>query len=193
MLASIAVKLVNHALDGESWARKRLQSHTGKIARVRIFPFADFTFTIQVDGKILTLADNGNDNVVITLTQGTLLRILASDETAVNYLSISGDESFAKELITIGKYLQWDLEHDLSGFVGDILAHRITHGGDQLLHWHKESMHNFAEALAEYWTEEQPLLASKILINEFNSDVTALQRDIEQLEHRIQNLISQEN
>lgn len=194
MLTSIAVTPINHVLHGESWARERLQVYTGKTARIRIFPFPDFNFTIQVNGEISTLPESTSVDAVITLTPALLLRILANDndETILNDINISGNKAFAKELFNIGRHLHWNLEQDLSGIIGDIFSHRITQTGENLIHWQTENIQNLSHALAEYWTEEQPMLANKTSIDEFNHGVEALHHDTEQLEQRIQKLINQE-
>jgi ubiquinone biosynthesis protein UbiJ len=194
MLTSIVVTPINHILHGESWARKRLQAYTGKTARIRILPFPDFIFSIQVNGKISTLSENTSVDTVITLTPALLLRILANgnDETIFNDIKISGDNAFAKELFYIGRHLHWDLEQDLSGIVGDIFSHRIIQTGENLVHWQTGNIQNLSQALAEYWTEEQPMLTNKTSINGFNHEVKTLHHDTEQLEQRIQKLINQQ-
>lgn len=194
MLTSIAVTPINHVLHGESWARRRLQVYTGKAARIRLFPFPDFNFSIQAGGEISTLPDCTSVDTIITLTPTLLLRILANDndETVLNDINISGDCALAKELINIGRHLRWDLEQDLSGITGDIIAHRIVQASENMIHWHTDSIQNLFQALAEYWMEEQPMLASNALIDEFNHEVKTLHHDTEQLEQRIQKLTNQE-
>jgi ubiquinone biosynthesis accessory factor UbiJ len=193
MLTSIAVTPINHVLHGESWARKRLQVYTGKTARIRIFPFPDFNFSIQVNGEILNLPESASVDAVITLTPALLLRILANDndETIFKDINISGNEAFAKELFNIGRHLHWDLEQDLSEIIGDIFSHRITQTGKNLIHWQTMNIQNLSLALAEYWTEEQPMLTNKTSINEFKHKVATLHHDIQQLEQRIEKLTNQ--
>lgn len=190
MLTSIAVTSINHVLHGESWARRRLQVYTGKTACIRLLPFPDFSFSIQADGEITTAPEVSRADTVITLTPALLLRIQEnkSDETVFNDIDIYGDAAFAKELFTIGRYLHWDLEQDLSGIIGDIFSHRIVHASENFIDWQAESIQNLSQALVEYWTEEQPMLASHTLVNEFNREVGVLHHDTERLEQRIQKL-----
>ena len=89
--------------------------------------------------------------------------------------SISGDSEFAEEIIRIGKNLHWDAEQDLSGVMGDILAHRVVQAGQNLVHWHTETIRNLLQTLMEYWTEEQPLLAKPANLHEFIREVDRLQ------------------
>jgi ubiquinone biosynthesis protein UbiJ len=45
-----------------------------------------------------------------------------------------------------------------------------------------------AQGAAEYWTEEQPLIASRVKIEDFISGVARLRDDVERLEKRIDRL-----
>ena len=86
--------------------------------------------------------------------------------------------------------MRWDLEEDLSRIVGDVVAHRLTQTGAALLAWHAVAASNLAQSLAEYWTEEQPLIASRAAVREFVEAVDALRDDAQRLEKRIERLSS---
>jgi ubiquinone biosynthesis protein UbiJ len=86
--------------------------------------------------------------------------------------------------------VRWDLEEDLSRIVGDVVAHRLTQTGAALLAWHAVAASNLAQSLAEYWTEEQPLIASRAAVREFVEAVDALRDDAQRLEKRIERLSS---
>jgi len=71
---------------------------------------------------------------------------------------------------------------------GDIAAERIvqfTLAKHQLV---RDTALNLSQALAEYWTEERPLLAKPLQLSDFAKRVSLLHDDLEQLEHRIQQL-----
>ena len=94
----------------------------------------------------------------------------------------------AEELLDIGKNLHWDVEQDLSRFMGDILAHRLVQTGDSLVQWHTETLRNLSQTLSEYWLEEQPLLAKPAYVRKFVADVNTLHIDVEKLGERIEKL-----
>lgn len=193
MLASVAIVPLNHLLRGESWARKRLQPCAGKTARFRLPPFIDLALTVQESGEVSTAASGAPDDAVFTLSPRLLPRLLihredAHREDAYREIKISGDTAFAEEVLHIGKNLHWDVEQDLSGVLGDILAHRVVQTGDSLMHWHAETIRNLSQTLVEYWTEEQPLLAKPIDMREFIRGVNALQDDTAHLEGRVKTL-----
>lgn len=188
MLASVAIAPLNHLLRGESWARKRLQPCVGKTARFCIPPFVDFALIVQPNGEVAAAADAAATDATLTLVPGLLPRLLAHDADAYRNILISGDSAFAEELLHIGKNLHWDVEQDLSRIMGDILAHRVVQAGDSLVQWHTETLRNLSQTLAEYWTEEQPLLAKPAYVRKFIGDVNALHDDVENLEKRVEKL-----
>lgn len=188
MLASAAIAPLNHLLRGESWARKRLQPCAGKTARFRLPPFFNLALTVQASGEVSTASSGALDDAVFTLAPQLLPRLLAHEEDAYREIRISGDSAFAEEILHIGKNLHWDVEQDLSGVVGDIVAHRVVQAGDRLMHWHTDTIRNLSQTLVEYLTEEQPLLAKPLDMQEFIREINALQDDAAQLEERVKAL-----
>ena len=188
MLSSVALAPFNHILLSESWAKRRLQSHTGKTIQLCIPPFLSTALTVQENGELSAAANSANIDTTATFTLGLLSRLFTHDEDAYSEISISGDGAFAGELIYISKNLHWDVEQDLSRITGDIFAHRIVQTSKDIKYWHSETIQKLSEALAEYWLEEQPLLARSSHTKEFIDDVNALSKEVEQLEIRIEKI-----
>lgn len=189
MLASLAIAPLNHLLHGESWARKRLQSCTGKTARFRIPPFIDLALTVKASGEVSPAPSNARDDVILTVEPVLLPRLLARDDDSFRSIRISGDSAFAEEILHIGKHLSWDLEEDLSGIMGDVLAHRVILTGQSLAHWHTGTIRNLLQMSMEYLTEERPLLAKPVYLHEFVREVSALQEATLNLEKRVSTLM----
>jgi ubiquinone biosynthesis accessory factor UbiJ len=188
MLSIVALAPLNHILLSENWAKRRLQSHTGKTIQICVSPFLSTTLTVQESGELLAVANNSSIDATATFTFSLLPRLLTHDEGAYSEISISGDDTFAEELIYISKNLHWDVEQELSKITGDIFAHRIVQTGQDIKCWHSENTENLSAALAEYWLEEQPLLAKSSHVKEFISDVNELSNDMEQLETRVEKI-----
>jgi ubiquinone biosynthesis protein UbiJ len=185
MLASVAIAPLNHVLQGESWARRRLQAFAGKTARFRLPPFIDLALTVQAGGEVSAAASNSPCDAIFTLDPPLFLRLLANNSGAYHEIRIAGDSVFADEILQIGKNLRWDVEEDLSRIIGDILAHRVVRTGDNLIQWQKGAFHNLLQTMAEYWTEEQPLLAKPVDMRELTHEVSRLSMDTEHLEKRL--------
>ena len=185
MLSSVALAPFNYILLSERWAKRRLQPHAGKTVQLCIPPFFSTALTVQESGELSVASNSVNIDATATFTLGLLSRLLIHDEGVYSEISISGDDAFAQELIYISKNLHWDVEEDLSRITGDIFAHRIVQTGKDIKYWHSETIQNLSEAIAEYWLEEQPLLAKSCHTKEFIDEVNALSKEVEQLEIRI--------
>ena len=72
--------------------------------------------------------------------------------------------------------------------VGDIAAHRIVSGARALREWSADAALRLAQGAAEYWTEESPLIASRVKVDTFVHEVAELRDALERLEKRIEKL-----
>ena len=191
MLKSVVTTPINHFLRGERWACNRLQSFTGKTVCIRIPPLVIFSLLIDAEGEVQQ-AINSNTGADTTLTLSPLIlpRLLARESSAFEQIKITGDQSFAEELIEIGKQINLSaiFEHDLSTAIGDIPAHRITQAGANLMQWQVENVHRIVQTLAEYWTEEDHFLTKPATVEQFGEQVKNLQHNTEQLEQRLNRL-----
>jgi ubiquinone biosynthesis protein UbiJ len=194
MLKSVVTTPINHVLRGENWACQRLQSFIGKTVCIRIPPLVNFSLLIDAEGEVQQVNSNEMDaDTTLTLSPLVLPRLLARESSALEQIEIIGNQSLADELINIGKQLNLSavFEHDLSTAIGDIPAHRITQAGEHLLHWQVENVHRIAQALAEYWTEENRFLTKPATVDQFNEEIKDLQHSTEQLEQRLKRLTQQ--
>ena len=185
MLASVTIAPLNHLLQGESWARRRLQACAGKTARFRLPPFIDLALTVQAGGEVSAAAPDAPCDTILTLDPGLVLRLLANNAEARHEIRISGDSAFAEEILHIGKNLRWDVEEDPSGMIGDVLAHRVVQAGDNVIRWQRGAFRNLLQTAAEYWTEEQPLLAKPVDMRDLAREVNQLSTDTDHLEKRL--------
>lgn len=187
MFDALAGGPLNHLLRANAWARDALIPHAGKIARVRCPPF-DASLAVLDNGEVAPAAAGAAPDVTLTLTPGLMVRVAAQDDTAWRDLVVDGDTAFAGVIHHLWRHLRWDAEADLSRVFGDITAHRIAASGRALQHWAQMSGDNLARSFAEYWTEEQPLIAARTDVTRFNADVDQLRDDVARLEKRIARL-----
>lgn len=187
MLRQAVAAPINHLLKSESWALQRLVPFAGKTAQFRVVPLS-LSLTVLSNGEVAMAAENAPANVTFALTPPLLLRIVAGDEAAYKQVEVSGDDVFASEIFYVVKNLRWDIEEDLSHLLGDILAHRVVQTGSRFMGWRAQVMLSLAQTFAEYWTEEQPLLAKSTQVEKFVRDVDTLRNDVERLEKRLNKL-----
>ena len=101
---------------------------------------------------------------------------------------MKGDMEFAHEVSFLARHLAWDYEEDLSKVIGDIAAHRVAAGARGLARWARETGMRTAQGAAEYWTEESPLIASRVKVEDFVREVSELRDAVERLGKRIERL-----
>ena len=178
---------INHLLRSASWARDALRRHTGKTARFEFFPVTA-TLTVLANGEVAAAGAGTEPAATVRLGPGLLLRLAARDESAWREIDIAGDTEFASALHHVARNLRWDVEEDLSRVFGDVAAHRMVETGRTLQRWGGEAADNTARSFAEYWTEEQPLIAGARDLEEFGRAVDQLRDDAARLEKRIENL-----
>lgn len=182
-----AASFINHLLRGASWARDALRRHAGKTARFEVTPLA-LALTVLENGEVAPADAEAGSTAIVRLGPGLMLRLAARDESAWREISITGDTDFASAIHHVARNLRWDVEEDLSRVVGDIAAHRMAETGRALQRWSGQAAENTARAFAEYWTEEQPLIAGARDLEEFGRAVDQLRDDAARLEKRIEQL-----
>jgi ubiquinone biosynthesis protein UbiJ len=117
-----------------------------------------------------------------------MLRLAARDESAWRDIDITGDTDLASAIHHVARNLRWDVEADLARLFGDIVAHRMAETGRTLRRWGEQAADNTARSFTEYWTEEQPLIASARDLEAFGRAVDELRDDGARLEKRIERL-----
>lgn len=175
---------INHLLGQASWAREKLMPFAGHAAQIKLPPF-EAAFLITPDGSIAAPAPDAELEVAISLPAATPLLALQGKEAVMRAARIEGSAEFAQALGFVIRNLRWDAEEDLSRLVGDVAAHRIVKGGKEFVAWQQQAAQNFAANLAEFFTEEQPLIAKQGDIAAFSADIDRLRDDVARLEKRL--------
>jgi len=182
-----AVAAVNHVLRTSPLARERLARHAGRTVAVRIGPLTP-AFTIQTTGEVTPALASASRDLDVRISPFLLPRLLAREEAAWRDVEMTGDPDLAREVAFIARNLSWDAEEDLSRLVGDIAAHRMASAARSFDAWARDAAMRTAQGAAEYWTEESPLIASRVKVEGFARDVADLRDAVERLEKRIQRL-----
>jgi ubiquinone biosynthesis protein UbiJ len=184
---ALASAPLNHLLRVSPWAREALKPHAGKVACLRCLPF-ETRLAVLDQGEVAAAPANAAAALTLTVTPGLMLRIAAGDDKAWRDIGVDGDTALAGVIQRLWRELRWDVEEDLSKVVGDIAARRIAQSGRALQQWAAAGVDNLARSAAEYWTEEQPLIAGKDALAQFAADVDRLRDDVARLEKRIARL-----
>jgi len=187
MLNQPAVTALNHLLAQSGWALQRLMRFNGKTARFNLSPFS-FACTIQDDGMLCAAAYNASADAIFTIVPSLLPRLALQDESALTLIENSGDAALIEEIFFLARNLRWDAAEDLSRFTGDVAAERIVQFAQDARLQVRNTAINLSQSLAEYWTEERPLVAKPQQVAAFAQGVTKLRDAIELLEKRVETL-----
>lgn len=187
MLSQPAVATLNHLLAQSGWALQRLTRFNGKTVRFNLPPFS-FACTIQDDGMLRAAADDASADAICTIVPTLLPRMALQEESALALIESSGDAALIEEIFFLARNLRWDAAEDLSRFTGDIAAERIVQFAQAARQQVRNTASNLSLALAEYWTEERPLVAKPQQIAAFAQGVAKLRDAIELLEKRVETL-----
>ena len=188
MIERGAVAALNHLLAQQPWAAQRLQAFAGASAEFRCPPFPDLRVSVAKSGLLEPAPAQAEVALTVKLKPGALPLLLLRDEAALKEIHIEGSAELAATVKHLLRHLAWDAEEDLSRLVGDVLAHRLVGQGRAFAAWQLEAATRLAENLAEYWTEEQPLLARTADVANFCRDVDVLRDEVAEMEKRLERL-----
>lgn len=178
---------VNRLLRRQPWALERLQPHAGRHVALSL-PALPVTLGITPDGLLAPAGPAAPIDASIELPPLSTLRLLARRPVAAREFAVRGDTHLAADLAYVFQHLDWQLEEELSGLVGDIAAHRIVQAGSGLHAWQKETARRWALGVADYLTEERALLARPAQVRAFVDAVDTLRDDTDRLEKKLEQL-----
>ncbi|HET7729620.1 MAG TPA: SCP2 sterol-binding domain-containing protein [Usitatibacter sp.] len=178
---------LNHVLRSAPLAMQRLRAHAGRTAAFHVGPFSA-AFTVQTTGEVTAAVPGAQRDLEVRISPFLLPRLAAREDAAFREIEMQGDMELAQEISFLARHLTWDVEEDLSRVVGDIAAHRAVSAAKGALAWARDAGLRGAQGAAEYWTEESPLIASRVKVEGFVHDVSELRDAVERLEKRIERL-----
>ncbi|MBL0076219.1 MAG: hypothetical protein IPP41_09925 [Rhodocyclaceae bacterium] len=180
-----ALAAINHVLGQADWAREKLAVFAGRSARVVMPPF-DANIVVLDNGFLSSPTDDKAEaDVTINLPASAPLLLLQGLPVLMRAVKLSGSVDFAEALSFVIRNLKWDVEEDLSKVVGDIAAHRLVDGAKRFGTWNAGAAQNLAGNFAEYFTEENPLIAQRVAVSDFSREVDSLRDDVARLEKRV--------
>ncbi len=184
--------VLNKNIHATTPARELCQKLSGTVVAIRVRDTAlTAWFIVQDDRLELTTETDLEPDVLISGSIITLAQMAgASDVSAVRSgsLEFTGDPILADEFRQLLTFAKPDLEEELSGFVGDVAAHRIGEIARGVSKWGREARSTMAQNIREYLQEESRDVPSRYEVERFTSQVGALRDDVDRLEARIRRL-----
>jgi len=176
---------LNHLLGAEAWARDKLKPYAGQCVEFRASPLPALCLDILHSGLLASAAQDAVPTLVVTIGPAALPAMVRGEDALMREIGIAGNADLASTVQYLFRHLRWDIEEDLSRVFGDALAHRLVEQGRRFADWNREAAEKLTQNLAEYWIEEQPLLARPADVRQFFTDVDQLRDDLARLDKRI--------
>lgn len=181
---------INHLLAAEPWARAQLAPHANKTLHVVVQPFT-IKLSVAVDGSVARAVSSAMPDTTVTLPSSAIARVLTGGgDVLMRDMRLEGDADFAHAVSLLSRHLRWDVEEDLSKFVGDAAAHRIVTTARTANHEFKRTNEKFAAGVTEYLLEENPQLVRPRAVHMLADGVRKLRDDLARLEKRLDRLTS---
>jgi len=184
---ALAAAAINRLTAATPLARERLARFAGKTAAFRVGPLP-VALTVQTTGEVLPAVEGCACDLEVRISPFLLPRLAAHDEGAYRDVQTQGDMEFAGEVAFLARHLKWDVEEDLSRLIGDAAAHGVVTAARDVAGWGRDAGGRLAAGAAEYWTEEDPLIASRVKVQDFVAGVSDLRDAVERLDKRIESL-----
>jgi ubiquinone biosynthesis protein UbiJ len=176
---------LNHLLNAEAWARDKLKPYAGQCVEFRSPPLPALRLDILDSGLVRAAAEDAVPTLVVTIGASALPTSLRGEDALMREIGVEGNADLAGTVQYLFRHLRWDLAEDLSKVFGDVLAQRMVTEGRRFAAWNCEAAEKLAQNFAEYWIEEQPLLARPADVRQFLADADQLRDDLALLEQRI--------
>ena len=188
MIPSLIPTAINHLLAQEPWAKNKLATHAGKVACMDA-GLISTKLKVMADGMVAAAGLDAVSNVHIRVKLSDLPLIAQNRERAFSYVKVEGDADFANTISQLSQSLRWEIEEDLSKWIGDVAAARLVSGARAGLQTAQSAQQKLSENIAEYFLEENPMLMRPQSVDDFAESVTRLRDDVERMAKRIEKLI----
>ena len=186
MIEKIKAKLVNHLLNQNDWMQIKLKPYIGKIIELEIETLS-LKFKVNNEGQLTVNDSEAQVDAYIQMTIKSLIQLITQKKK--NGITVKGNLDLANDFSKVIEDLEWDMEEDLSRFIGDIPATEITKIGKKILSGTKNNVKNLAENFIEYWQEENKILSKNDDLEIFNNSVDRLEEDVDRVEAKMNNYI----
>ena len=181
------IEFVNHVLGQHAWARERLRAHAGKTVRIDALPLV-LTLKISAAGEVESAPRVENADVAFRVNAAQIPLMLADPEGALKSVHLTGDADFAQVVASLLRELRWDVEEDLSRFVGDVPAYRMMKVARSFAAWGRDASQRLAGTTAAFLVDEEPLLVRGAMAEQLAAGVAEARDALARLEKRIEML-----
>jgi ubiquinone biosynthesis protein UbiJ len=184
--------LLNRQIRSKTPARELCAKLEDRVFAVRVKDTALTMYIIAGRGELfLTNEFSDEPDVIATGSLLSLARLAGPDgdsEIRDGAIDLTGDQEVALQFQDLLRYGRPDLEEELSGVVGDVVAHSIGEFARRVERWGKETRSTLRQNVSEYLQEESRTVPSRYEADQFRKQVESLRDDVARFEARLKGL-----
>ena len=186
-----AEALLNRYIDGSAQAGALAERLQGKSLQVNIEGITNIRAAVFGGRLGLMAGDDSAADAVISGSVPALLQLFRGGlrrDPSAPAAQIRGDAETANQFRELFLLARPDLEEELSRFVGDFPARRISQMAQGAITFLRRARRAAGENIAEYLQEESQVLVNATELDEFLQGVDQLRDTADRVEARIQRL-----
>ena len=184
--------VLNRNIRATTPARELCEKLAGTVVAIRVRNTALAAwFLVDKDSLELTTDCDAEPDVLISGSLLTLASMAGASGTSAlrdGSLELTGDPHLADDFQKLLAYAKPDVEEELSGVVGDAVAHRLGEFARGVGSWSRDARSTMGANIREYLQEESRDLPSRYEVDRFTDNVSALRDDVDRLEARVKQL-----
>ena len=184
--------LLNRQIQAKTPARELCAALQDRVFAVRVKETSLAMFIIVGPGEIFLTGECSDDpDVVVSGSLLSLARLAGRDGDAVirdGVVDLTGDAELATQFQKLLRYGRPDLEEELSGAVGDVVAHTVSEFARNVGRWGTGVRSTMRQNVTEYLQEESRTVPSRYEADVFRKRVESLRDDVARFEARVKRL-----
>jgi ubiquinone biosynthesis protein UbiJ len=184
--------LLNRQIRSKTPARELCAELEDRVFAVRVKDTALTMYIIVGAGEIFLTSEFGDDpDVIVTGSLLSLARLAGPEgDSAIRdgVIDLTGDQEVALQFQDLLRCGRPDLEEELSGVVGDVVAHSMGEFARSVERWGKEARRTLRQNVSEYLQEESRTVPSRYEADVFRQQVESMRDDVARFEARLKRL-----
>ena len=184
--------LLNRQIQAKTPARELCAALQDRVFAVRVKDTSLAMFIIVGPGEIFLTGEFSDDpDVVVSGSLLSLARLAGRDGDAVirdGAVDLTGDAELAAQFQKLLRYGRPDLEEELSGAVGDVIAHTVGEFARNIGRWGTDVRSTMRQNVTEYLQEESRTVPSRYEADVFRKRVESLRDDVARFDARVKRL-----
>lgn len=184
--------LLNRQIRSKTPARELCAKLEDRVFAVRVKDTALTMYIVVGSGEVFLTNEFSKDpDVIATGSLLSLARLAGPDgDSAIRdgVIEMTGDSEVAMQFQNLLSYGRPDLEEELSGVVGDVVAHSVGEFARSVERWGKAARSTLRQNVSEYLQEESRTVPSRSETDVFRKQVESLRDDVARFEVRLKRL-----